>query len=63
MPAAVLNAIKHDRAEMVVMPGPGRLLKAMLDLSPGMGARMNQVAGANTTMRRVIEHRRQTAAM
>ena len=63
VPAAVLDAINHDRAEIVVMPGPGRLLKAMLDLSPALGARMNQAAGANATMRKVIEHRRQTAAM
>ncbi len=55
---AVLDAIRHDRAEIVVMPGPGRLLKASMDLFPGLGARMNRAAGADATMRRVIAHRR-----
>lgn len=55
---AVLNAIRHDRAEIVVMPGPGRVLKALMDLFPGFGAAMNRMAGADATMRRVVEHRR-----
>ncbi|HEX6349347.1 MAG TPA: SDR family NAD(P)-dependent oxidoreductase [Candidatus Dormibacteraeota bacterium] len=56
--AAVLTAIARDRAEIVVMPGPGRVLKAALDLSPALGERMNRMAGADATMRRVIEFRR-----
>jgi short-subunit dehydrogenase len=57
---AVLTAIRRDRAEIVVMPGPGRLIKALMDLFPSMGPAMNQAAGANATMRRVIEHRRES---
>ena len=57
---AVLAAIQRDRAEIVVLPGPGRLIKALMDLFPSMGPAMNQAAGANATMRRVIEHRRQS---
>src|SRR5437868_6799887 len=34
---AVVKAIAHDKAEIVVMPGPGRLMKALLDLFPGLG--------------------------
>ena len=54
---AVVQAIRKDRAEIVVMPGPGRLLKALMDLFPGMGPAMNRMAGANATMKRVIEYR------
>ena len=59
---AVVTAILRDRAEIVVMPGPGRFLKALMDLFPGMGPAMNQAAGANATMRRVIEFRKGAAA-
>ena len=59
---AVLTAIEKDRAEIVVLPGPGRLIKALMDLFPSMGPAMNRVAGANATMRRVIEFRKQSAA-
>jgi short-subunit dehydrogenase len=33
----VVLAIGRDAAEIVVMPGPGRLLKAVMDLFPGFG--------------------------
>ncbi len=55
---AVLTAIRKDRAEIVVMPGPGRLMKAVMDLLPGFGPSMNRMAGADATMRRVIEFRK-----
>jgi short-subunit dehydrogenase len=58
---AVLAAIKRDRAEIVVLPGPGRLIKALMDLFPGLGPAMNQAVGANATMRSVIERRKQPA--
>jgi len=56
---AVLTAINKDKAEMVVMPGPGRVLKAVMDLFPGLGPAMNRAAGADDTMRTVIEFRKQ----
>ncbi len=43
--SAVLKSIKRDKAEIVIMPGPGRLMKALLDLFPGMGQMMNQMGG------------------
>ena len=58
---AVLHAIRKDRAEMVVMPGPGRVLKAVMDLFPGLGPAMNRAAGASKTMATVIEHRKREA--
>jgi short-subunit dehydrogenase len=57
---AVLTAIAKDQAEIVVLPGPGRLIKAVMDLFPGFGPAMNQMAGANATMRQVIELRKRT---
>src|SRR5437773_3451476 len=56
---AVLTAILTDKAETVVLPGPGRLLKAVMDLFPGLGPAMNRAAGANDTMRTVIEFRKE----
>ena len=60
---AVVRVIRKDRAEMVVMPGPGRLLKALMDLFPGMGPAMNRMVGADATMRRVIEYRQRTDSL
>jgi short-subunit dehydrogenase len=54
---AVLRAIDRDRAEVVVMRGPGRLMKGLMDLFPGVGARMNRVSGAQHTMDVVADHR------
>jgi len=31
---AVLKAVTKDRAELVIMPGPGRFLRAVMDFSP-----------------------------
>jgi short-subunit dehydrogenase len=56
---AVLHAIRKDKAEIVVMPGPGRLLKAVMDLFPSLGPAMNRAAGADRTMAMVVEHRAQ----
>jgi hypothetical protein len=39
------------------MPGPGRLLKALLDLFPGLGAALNRISGSEKTMGRVADHR------
>jgi short-subunit dehydrogenase len=54
---AVVRAIEKDKAEQVVMPGPGRFMKALLDLFPGLGAVMNKASGSVETMTRVADHR------
>jgi short-subunit dehydrogenase len=54
---ALLRAIEKDKAEIVVMPGPGRLLRALMDFFPSMGPWMNQTMGVNKTMREVQEFR------
>src|SRR5437763_13664682 len=54
---AVVRAIEKDKAEIVVMPGPGRLLKALMDLFPGLGPTMNRLAGAEKLMETVADYR------
>jgi short-subunit dehydrogenase len=59
---AVLKAVTKDKAEIVVMPGPGRLMRAVMDYFPGLGPAVNRAAGATTTMQKIIEQRDATAA-
>jgi short-subunit dehydrogenase len=54
---AVLKAVTKDRAELVIMPGPGRLLRAVMDYFPALGPALNRTAGATTTMQKIIEQR------
>ena len=54
---AVVKAVMKDRAELVVMPGPGRLLRAVVDYFPALGPALNRAAGASTTMQKIIELR------
>jgi len=54
---AVVRALEKDRAEIVVMPGPGRLLKALLDLFPGFGPAMTRMSGGEKFMGIVADHR------
>ena len=54
---AVVRAIAKDKAEIVVMPGPGRLLKALMDLFPGFGPAMNRVSGGDKLIAAVADHR------
>src|SRR5258707_895548 len=55
--AATLRAIDTGTAEIVVNPGPGRLLKALLDYFPGMGPVINRVSGADKLTVTVAEYR------
>jgi short-subunit dehydrogenase len=58
---AVVKAVTKDRAELVIMPGPGRLLRAVMDYFPALGPALNRAAGTTTTMHKIIE-RRETPA-
>ena len=58
---AVTKAVKKDRAELVIMPGPCRLLRAVMDYFPALGPTVNRAAGATTTMQKVIEQREANA--
>ena len=55
---ALLHALDRDKAEIVVMPGPGRLMRAFIDFFPGMGPWMNRQMGVNRTLREVQAFRK-----
>jgi short-subunit dehydrogenase len=59
---AVAKAVNKDRAELVIMPGPGRLLRAVLDYFPALGPALNRAAGATSTMQKIIELREAESA-
>lgn len=52
-----MRTIEKDKAEIVVMPGPGRLLKALMDLFPGFGPTMNRINGGEKFRGLVAYHR------
>jgi short-subunit dehydrogenase len=54
---AVVRAIEKDTAELVVTRGPGRLMKALMDLFPGFGPGVNRLAGAEALMSSVADYR------
>src|SRR5215472_6427747 len=54
---AVVKAVTKDKVEVVVVPGPGRLLRAILDYFPALGPALNRAAGATTTMQKIIQMR------
>jgi short-subunit dehydrogenase len=54
---AVIKAVRKERTELVIMPGPGRLMRAIMDYFPRLGPAMNRAAGATTTMQKIIELR------
>jgi short-subunit dehydrogenase len=54
---AVVRAVRKDKTELVVMPGPGRLLRALLDYFPRLGPAINRAGGATTTMQKIMEQR------
>jgi short-subunit dehydrogenase len=54
---AAVRAIRKDRAEIAVLPGPGRALRALMDRFPGIGPAINRLSGAERTMAAVAELR------
>ena len=54
---AVVRAIDKDKPEIVLMPGPGRLLKALTDFFPGLGPAMNRMSGGEKLIASVADHR------
>jgi short-subunit dehydrogenase len=57
---AVVKSIRRDKAEIVIMPGPGRLLRAFMDLFPAMGAKMGQMSAP--VMKQVVDFRERQRA-
>ena len=54
---AVLKSLRRDKAEIIVMPGPGWLMRALMTLFPGIGPVMNQMTGSTRTMKQVADFR------
>ena len=54
---AVIRAIDRDKAEIVVTPGPGRLMKALMDLLPGFGPAITRISGGGKVMEQVADLR------
>jgi short-subunit dehydrogenase len=59
---AVVKALRRDKAELVIMPGPGRLMKAQMDLFPGIGPMMNRRSGVTARMKQVADFRERARA-
>ncbi len=53
---AVVKAVRKDKAELVIQPVPGRLLRAILDYFPALGPALNHAADAEAALRKVIQH-------
>ena len=58
-----VRAIRRDKRELAVLPGPGKLLRAVMDRFPGVGPAMNRATGTNKTMRTVAEYREREARL
>jgi hypothetical protein len=54
---AVVRAIDEDKAEIAVMPGPSRILKALMDLFPGLGPTTNRLSGGEKLIASVADYR------
>src|SRR5439155_17843854 len=60
---ATVRAILKDKAELALFPGPGKLLRAVMDRFPGMGPTINRSAGVEKTMLIVVEYREREARL
>jgi len=60
---ATIRAIVKDKAELAVLPGPGKLLRVVMDRFPGLGPAMNRATGASATMLEVAKYREHEARL
>jgi short-subunit dehydrogenase len=60
---ATIRAITKDKAEIAVLPGPGKAMRAIMDRYPGLGPTMNRISGAEAAMRTVTEYREREAQL
>jgi short-subunit dehydrogenase len=58
-----VKAIRKDKAELAVLPGPGKALRALMDRFPGVGPAMNRASGTTKTMATVAEYREREARL
>ena len=59
---ATVRAIVNDKAEIALVPGPGKMIRAIMDRFPGLGPAMNRAAGAEKTMITVAAYREREAS-
>ena len=60
---ATVRAIRADKTELAVLPGPGKLLRALMDRFPGLGPAMNRATGTGKTMKTVADYREREARL
>ena len=60
---ATIRAITRDKAEIALLPGPGKTMRAIMDRFPGLGPSMNRISGAEAAMRTVTEYREHEAQL
>ncbi len=58
-----VRAVRSDKAELAVLPGPGKLLRALMDRFPGVGPAMNRVTGTSKAMQTVADFREREARL
>jgi short-subunit dehydrogenase len=58
-----VRAIRRDKAELAVLPGPGKFLRALMDRFPGLGPATNRASGTNKTMAQVADYREREALL
>jgi short-subunit dehydrogenase len=58
-----IRAIGSDKAELAVLPGPGKLLRGLMDRFPARGPAVNRATGTNKTMATVAEYREREARL
>jgi short-subunit dehydrogenase len=60
---ATVRAIVKDKAEIALLPGPGKMIRAIMDRFPGLGPAMNRATGAEKTMIKVAAYREDEAGV
>ena len=58
-----VRAVRSDKAELTVLPGPGKLLRVLMDRFPGVGPAINRATGTGKTMRTVADFREREARL
>ena len=58
---ATVYAIRKDKAELALLPGPGRTLRAVLHRFPIVEPAMNRATGVQKTMLTIADHREREA--
>jgi short-subunit dehydrogenase len=60
---ATVRAIVKDRAEIALLPGPGKAMRAVMDRFPGLGPCMNRISGVESSMQTVAQYREREAQL